>query len=127
MNQYASHQPFVFVVDDDRDLREALEETLGDEGCRVESAPDGASALAKLRTLPEKPSVLLLDLMMPGMNGWEFRAEQLKDPALAEICTVVMTADANVVPETIEADHFMRKPLHLDALIDQIRNCGKSR
>jgi CheY-like chemotaxis protein len=67
--------------------------------------------------------VLLLDLMMPTMNGWQFREEQLRDPALAGICTVVLTADATSRPETLAGVHFIRKPVRLDTLIEAIEAC----
>jgi CheY-like chemotaxis protein len=116
-------EPLVFVIDDDRDVRAALEETLRDEGYEVLCAVDGADALDKLRVMPLKPDVLLLDLMMPTMNGWQFREEQLKDPALAAICTVVLTADATATAESLIGVHFVRKPVKLDTLLDTIEGC----
>jgi CheY-like chemotaxis protein len=112
----------VLVVDDDDDLRLSLCEALEAEGYQTASAADGAQALAYLRAFP-RPCVILLDLMMPNMNGWQFRAEQLRDPQLAEICTVIMTANANVQATPIHADHFLWKPVRLDQILDTIEEC----
>jgi CheY-like chemotaxis protein len=118
-------EPLVFVIDDDRDVRAALEETLRDEGYEVMCAVDGADALDKLRVMLLKPDVLLLDLMMPTMNGWQFREQQLKDPALAGICTVVLTADASATADALDGVHFVRKPVKLDKLLDMIEACRR--
>src|SRR5262245_23155992 len=81
----------VLVVDDDEEIRNALTEFLSDEGYGVVSASNGREALASLRE-GVHPSVILLDLMMPVMDGWDFRAEQLRDPGLRDIPVVVITA-----------------------------------
>jgi Asp-tRNA(Asn)/Glu-tRNA(Gln) amidotransferase A subunit family amidase len=70
------------VVDDNDDLRESLAVVLELLGCEVATAPDGVEALRTLRGASELPCLIVLDLMMPVMNGWEFRAQQLRDPAL---------------------------------------------
>jgi CheY-like chemotaxis protein len=70
---------------------------------------------------------LLLDLMMPTMNGWQFREEQLRDPALAGICTVVLTADAAATGEALDGVHFVRKPIKLDRLLEMIEACRRDR
>jgi CheY-like chemotaxis protein len=76
----------ILVVDDDASIREALAESLGDEGYRVVTATNGVEALTLLRPPGElRPCVILLDLMMPVMSGQEFYAEQQRDPALARI------------------------------------------
>ena len=75
----------VCVVDDDADIREVLTDVLSIEGYDVVAAGDGESALALLRARPSACRLILLDLMMPRMNGWEFRRQQLQDPTIAEI------------------------------------------
>src|SRR5262245_13335746 len=83
----------VLIVDDDHDIREALSQVLGDEGWVVATAADGREALDYLDAHRDAlPEVILLDLMMPVMSGGEFRAEQLKDPSLAPIPVVVISA-----------------------------------
>jgi CheY-like chemotaxis protein len=118
----------ILIIDDDRDVRAALEESLCDEGYGVVSASDGQEALWKLRGMADKPDVLVLDLMMPKMDGWQFRQEQLGDPELAGIATVVLTADRSAQPESIEGEGvvFVRKPVHLDKLLDAIERARPS-
>jgi CheY-like chemotaxis protein len=112
----------VLVVDDDEDLREAICEALRDEGYAVASASDGAEALSWLRAHPEQPpGIILLDLMMPVMNGWQFRAEQRRDPRLASIRTVVMTAATATDDGALAADWFLPKPVPLQQLLDLVR------
>src|SRR5690349_23695253 len=84
----------VLVVEDDFDLRDALVPILEYEGHRVVSAANGKEALERLRTMPP-PSLILLDLMMPVMDGEQFRAQQLRDPALASIPVVIVSAHAS--------------------------------
>jgi CheY-like chemotaxis protein len=84
----------VLVVDDDDDLRRTLCDVLTDEGFETVGVPDGAAALAYLERSP-LPAAILLDLMMPNMDGWMFRERQLGDPRLAKIPVVVMTAHRN--------------------------------
>ena len=107
----------VLVVDDETDIRQAVAEVLADEGYQVFDAGDGAEALAKLRAF--HPSVVLLDLMMPGMNGWEFRDAQKHDPDVSEIPVVVLSALGRV--GTIDAEGFIQKPFDLDELLDVVR------
>jgi CheY-like chemotaxis protein len=107
----------VLVVDDDTDIREAVAEVLAGEGYLVLGAGDGAEALKKCRAF--HPSLVLLDLMMPGMNGWEFRAAQKRDPDLAGIPVVVLSALEQRV--AIDAEAFVRKPFDLDELLALVR------
>src|SRR5512136_1149583 len=83
----------VLVVEDDRDMREALVEVLRLESYLVDAAGDGSQALELARR--RHPDVILLDLMMPVMSGWEFRATQLQDERIAAIPVIVMSAYHN--------------------------------
>jgi DNA-binding response OmpR family regulator len=117
MSATTDGEPLVQVVEDDPDVGEILEMILHAEGYAVLRAQDGREALEQLREA--KPRLILLDLMMPGMNGWEFRAEQLRDDALARIPVVVMTGagdDAARVAE-LKADAYVQKPVELDELL----------
>jgi CheY-like chemotaxis protein len=105
----------VLVLEDDRDMREALVEVLRLEGYEVDAAGNGADGLALARN--HRPDVILLDLMMPGMSGWEFRAEQLKDARLAEVPVIVMSAYHN----DLDVAESIPKPFHLDDMIAAIR------
>lgn len=109
----------ILVVEDDSDLADALAEVLTEEGYRVMYARDGAAALELLAG--EIPDLILLDLMMPGMNGWAFRERQLQDSRLRGIPVLVLTALDH--PERgIDADGFIRKPISLDGLLLAIKN-----
>lgn len=111
----------VLVVDDDRDIRDSLIETLEDHGYHASGASNGVEALAMLRTIP-RPSLILLDLMMPVMDGRGFREEQLKNPAWADIPVVVISAYGNVEAQAQElALSFVRKPVATRPLIDLVR------
>ncbi len=108
----------VLVVDDERDIREAVSEVLASEGFDVWAASDGAEALAKARAV--HPNVVLLDLMMPGMNGWEFFAARGRDPELAVIPVIVLSALGHV--SGLDAAGFMPKPFDIDQLISAVRH-----
>jgi CheY-like chemotaxis protein len=107
----------VLVVDDEIDIREAVAEVLADEGYEVYAAGDGAEALRKARTV--HPSLVLLDLMMPGMNGWEFRAAQASDPELKQIPVVVLSALGKVAG--LDANGFIQKPFDLEELLSAVK------
>ncbi|HYG69611.1 MAG TPA: response regulator [Anaeromyxobacteraceae bacterium] len=105
------------MVDDEADIRTAVAEVLAEEGYEVYAAGDGREALAQLRD--KQPSVVLLDLMMPGMNGWEFRREQQREPELSDIPVIVLSAMGRA--PAIEAQSFLQKPFDLDTLLDEVR------
>lgn len=115
----------VLVVEDDKDIRDTVLELLEDEGYSVVSAKNGAEALALLRGV--LPQLILLDLSLPVMSGKEFRVEQLSDPTLAAIPTVVMTA-ADRVQEKIanlQITQILAKPINARTLLDLVgRYCS---
>jgi CheY-like chemotaxis protein len=108
----------ILFVEDDTDIRDTLTEILQEEGYAVEAAGHGQEALDKLKGRP-LPALILLDLMMPVMNGWQFRAAQLADPQLASIPVVVVSASSNIEQSAaaLEAAAFVRKPVVLDQLL----------
>jgi CheY-like chemotaxis protein len=108
----------ILVVEDDADIREALVGILRDEGFTVVEAAHGEEGLAQLRA--HGPALILLDLMMPIMNGWQFRQAQLADPAIAGVPVVVISADASVRDKaaSLGATAFLRKPIDLDKLLE---------
>jgi len=111
----------VLVVDDQEDARASLAEILGMEGYAVATAADGQEALDYLRNNPP-PSVILLDLMMPRMNGWEFRRRQLADPALAQ-APVVIVSGADLTEQNqsmLQAASYFVKPIRIDELLDAV-------
>lgn len=113
-------------MDDDPDIRVALTEVLEMEGFHVLTASDGIEALARLRR-GFRPSAILLDLMMPRMDGWAFRAEQRKDPQLARIPTVLLTASGlcEQARADLEARECLAKPLTLEGVLEALRRCQR--
>ena len=81
----------ILLIDDDPDTREQLAEILREAGYLVATARNGLEGLEKLKT-DYAPCVILLDLMMPVMNGWQFRAKQLSEPELAQLPVIVLSA-----------------------------------
>lgn len=121
--------PRVLVVDDDADTREAVSEVLRDDGYLVSQAANGDEALEALRGARTLPDAILLDLMMPVMNGVAFRAEQLADPGLADIPVAVFSAHARAeeAAKALQADAYLEKPLALDELLVTLRRLVRSR
>ena len=109
----------IAVVDDDTDLRETLGELLDEEGYEARLFENGRTALDFLRG-GGRPKLILLDLMMPEMNGWQFREEQLKDAALKDIPVVVMTASRGFDGHVIAAQEILYKPIGLGELMDAV-------
>jgi CheY-like chemotaxis protein len=114
-------QKVVLLVEDDDSNREALSDFLRDEGYEVAATANGAEALDYLRSSPA-PGLILLDLMMPVMNAWEFRAEQRRHPALAEIPVILLSAGYRVEEEakSFGAAGVLRKPPDLEDLLAAI-------
>jgi CheY-like chemotaxis protein len=112
----------ILVVEDDQDIRESLVEILVDDGYAASMANDGLQALLRLRNGLPKPDLILLDLMMPNMNGIEFRHELLNNPEYAGISVVVVTADANAkhTAEKLHVSAVIHKPLEIPALLELI-------
>ena len=112
----------MLIVEDDRDTREMLGRFLELEGFEVRTACNGQAALDTLHQHDEvPPCVIILDLMMPVMNGWQFREIQKTDPHLAEIPVVVVTAAGprDDIP-SITADAWLSKPVDFDRLLATI-------
>ena len=111
----------LLVVEDDAELREELKGLLEQDGYRVLLADDGQAALAVLSQL--QPHLILLDLMMPVVSGWEVLAAIDQSPALSSIPVVVMSAYADQAPRDLA--HVLRKPFSREELLQIIRkHCG---
>ncbi len=119
-----SHSKSILVVDDDLDTREVLKQILEEEGHRVLTAGDGLEALNLLKeAAAQHPDLIVLDLWMPIMDGWDFRAEQLEDPALAHIPVIVITGVGR--PRPISASATLIKPVHVRDLLEAVeRHAG---
>jgi CheY-like chemotaxis protein len=108
----------VLVVEDDADIRDAMIGILEAEGYAVRGACHGAEALAELQA-GSRPCIILLDLMMPVMDGWAFCREREKDPALATIPIVVVSAVARHDPRNacVRAVEHLTKPIDVAKLL----------
>ena len=111
----------VLVVEDHADLREMLAVLLESEGFNVQTARNGAEALEVLSKA--RPSVILLDLMMPVMTGDEFRERQLADPRFRDVPVICMTAahDGRDRARRLRADAYFQKPVDFDRLLGAVR------
>ncbi|MEO5731671.1 MAG: response regulator, partial [Byssovorax sp.] len=121
----ANRKRTVLVVDDDYDLRETMRDVLEDEGYAVETASNGQEALDCLRD-GNSPEIVVLDLMMPVMDGWHFLDEIKRDPNLADIPVVVMSASQEGL-RGLGAKEFLSKPLNYHNLIATVERSLKSR
>ncbi|MCK6530154.1 response regulator [Myxococcota bacterium] len=110
----------VLVVEDDPGLAEALAEALAGEGYRVHVSPHGAAALEWLGE-SRRPDLVLVDVMMPVMDGPTFRLRQLADPGLAAIPTLAMTAAVDHRLFQMRVDGWLRKPIPLESLLAAAR------
>jgi CheY-like chemotaxis protein len=112
----------ILLVEDDRDIRESLIDALEDSGYEVIPALDGLDALDRLRSGDALPGLILLDLMMPRMNGGELREEMEKDPRLSAIPVVVVTADpqARAKSEALHATGYLKKPVKFADLFSML-------
>jgi CheY-like chemotaxis protein len=108
----------ILLVEDDELLRGAMQMVLEWEGYRVACAGDGRQALDYLRA-GERPALILLDMMLPGLDGWQFRQEQRRDPGLAAVPVVVVSGlDSAGCPD---AAAHVRKPFAPQELLEAIR------
>ncbi len=124
-----SHERLL-IVDDDKEIRDALTEVLEDEGYVVEAAVNGADALSRLRAgSGALPGLILLDLMMPIMDGPQFRSAQLGDPRLATIPILVLSADRNATlkGEALGGAEACTKPIRLETLLAAIERTLSAR
>jgi CheY-like chemotaxis protein len=110
---------FVLVVDDDESIRESLCDILVFEGYRAVGVANGREALALLER-NGTPCVILLDLMMPVMDGAAFRAAQLRSPALRRIPVAIITAAGSQAAAGITAEAVLIKPLRVEGLLEVV-------
>jgi CheY-like chemotaxis protein len=118
----------VLVVEDDPDIRDTIAQILQEEGYQVRAASNGQEALKLLEAGPV-PKLILLDLMMPVMDGWLFRAEQQKmAPPISEVPVVVLSADGNVRQQAVKlkANGALRKPVGIDVLLATVERYAGS-
>ena len=110
----------VLVVDDDVDIRSVMCELLTDEGYQVKTAVNGREALAKLSSW--RPDVILLDLMMPIMDGWTFLTTQQSSQQLRRIPVILMSASHTLTPgdERLPVADVVAKPFEIDTVLTKV-------
>jgi CheY-like chemotaxis protein len=109
----------ILIVDDEDDARETLAEFFEDEGCQVSTAANGAEALARLAE-EELPSVVILDLLMPVLDGNQVYERMQRDPRLAKVPVIVSTSAPARAPSGVL---IMRKPMNLHRLMNVVQKC----
>ncbi|MEP7125852.1 MAG: response regulator [Byssovorax sp.] len=113
----------ILLAEDDDDLREAMLETLQDAGYGVATVANGSDALDWLQDAEHLPSLILLDLMMPVMDGWQFRALQRVDPKVSKVPVVVLSAMG--AHPAIDAVEYLTKPANIAQILEVVaRFCG---
>ncbi len=116
----------VLIVEDDKDIRDSLSSALSLIGINVVLATHGLEALEKLKTM-EPPCLILLDLMMPVMDGWQFRSHQERDSRISNVPVVVITADGNARTKAQKMGAYsgLAKPIDLTSLFSVVTKwCG---
>jgi CheY-like chemotaxis protein len=116
-----SREQLILIIDDDAESRETLGDLLSTQGYAIAHTDNGRQALDYLSH--STPALILLDLMMPVMSGWEFRAQQKSNPRLKFLPVVAMTASGLV--GDIDADAIVHKPIDFDKLMTVVKqNCS---
>lgn len=103
----------ILIIEDSKDLQDLLGSLFEEEGFTVSQAFNGQEALDLLKSMPKPPCIILLDIMMPVMDGLEFRREQRKDTLLNSIPVIVLTADSEPQAKAaqMEIKHLFVKPI----------------
>jgi DNA-binding response OmpR family regulator len=114
----------ILVVEDDEAIRDAMRELLEDEGYQVTTAKQGREALSILEVTDHIPNVILLDLMMPEMDGWEFCGALRKIDRLASIPVLLLSAhtQASERVESLSVAGLLTKPLDIDKLLVALKS-----
>jgi CheY-like chemotaxis protein len=112
----------ILLIEDDRDICEIVGQVLAEEGYDTIAVSNGAEGLARLRSSAPRPFVIVLDLMLPVMDAWQFRAEQSGDALLADIPVVIFSANPKVGQhaDALGAAAVIRKPPNLDELLSVV-------
>jgi DNA-binding response OmpR family regulator len=116
--------PPVLIVEDDPEVREALRRLLSDEGYEVTTAAEGQEGLERLHASP-RPWCVVLDLMLPNMDGFEFRVRQMGDPEVAAIPVIVLSAGGDVERKVahLGVTASLTKPPDFDRLLACVAGC----
>ena len=114
-------EPDVLIVEDDDGLRDALCRTLEAEGLRCHSVNNAAHALAGIQDDGWRPRVILLDLMMPRMNGWQFLEKRKLSESLKKIPVIVMSAVEEPAGSALPAERVLKKPVKVKELLETVK------
>lgn len=115
---------YVLIVDDDEDTRDAMADALEAHGFNARGAGNGKAALDVLAG-SDKPFVILLDLSMPVMDGYEFRAAQLANPASAGIPVILISGEKTARLNELKPHAVVPKPIELSKLVEAIQRCAR--
>lgn len=110
----------ILIVEDEQAIRQIMRDILELEGYRVFEAVDGAEGIKRLREISPDPCVVLLDLMMPGTNGWQFLDVQRNDPTISQIPVVICSAYAESA-KAVRPSGFVEKPVQLESLLTAVK------
>jgi CheY-like chemotaxis protein len=110
----------ILIVDDEESIRSMMRDILEIEGYRVFTAHNGDHGIQELKTIASEPCVVLLDMMMPESNGWQFLHLQRNDPKLCHIPVVVCSAYTESA-KAVHPDGFVPKPIQLDTLLSAVK------
>jgi len=111
-----AQRPVLMIVDDDDEIREALEDVFAEQGYSVIAARDGRQALARLEQ-GERPDAIFLDLWMPVMNGWQLLEALSGNPELNRIPRVVLTAARGQKARDLNVAEVLMKPVRLEQVL----------
>ncbi len=114
----------ILVIEDDPNIREAITEVLAMEGFEAIAAEHGQAGLDCLSSGTPLPDVILLDLLMPIKDGYQFRAEQKMNPRISEIPVIVMTANQMQDAKSLGTAGFLRKPVSIEDLLSAINDAS---
>jgi len=117
----------ILVVEDDTSIRDMLTDVLEDEGYQVIPTANGREALVQLRERRPPPHLILLDLMLPHMDGWDFCEARQRDPHLADIPVVIVSASSHIKQPQLSCDiaACLAKPFELDTLLDIVERYSR--
>ncbi len=112
-------QKHILIVEDDQFIRNSMLELVESVGCSAAAVGNGREAINYLNECSVLPNLILLDLMMPVMDGFEFRVEQQKDPKICGIPVVIMSADGHVADKQARtsAYDYLKKPFELESIL----------
>ena len=106
----------ILIIEDEESIRQTLRDVFELKGFTVYSATNGAEGIRELREMPQKPCVVLLDLMMPVVNGWQFLDVQRNDPKLSDIPIIICSAYEESA-KAVHPEGFVAKPVQLATLL----------